>query len=81
KKESDFNYKLIKKIVQGKNVDEEIINYAQKNGVDLIIISLSSKKHAIDIIMGHVTLRVVEFARIPVLVIPVIVPSVPDWNE
>ncbi len=81
KAESDIPYKITKKIMQGKIVDEEIINYAQHNKMDLIIINLSSKKHASDIIMGHITLRVVEFAKIPVLVIPVSIPAKPEWME
>lgn len=76
--ESDHNYNFQTKILQGRNVDEELINYGQNAGIDLIIISLSSKKHASDVIVGHITLRIVEFSQIPVLVLPIIKDL--DWG-
>jgi nucleotide-binding universal stress UspA family protein len=68
--ESDIPFKFFTEILRGKSVDEEIINYAQQNGIELIIIPLVAKKHAADGTIGHVTLRVVEFSRIPVLTVP-----------
>lgn len=63
--------KFITKIFRAKNVGEALIEYAQKNDMNLIVIGLTSKKHASDVVVGHVTLRVVEFSHIPVLTLPV----------
>ena len=68
--ESKKTYRFKKQVVKANNVDEAIIEYAQNEGIDLIIIGLTSKKHAADVIVGHVTLRVVEFSHIPVLTLP-----------
>ena len=71
--ESDSTRKIrfIKKILRAKNVGEALIEYGQKNDIDLIVIGITSKKHASDVVVGHVTLRVVEFSHIPVLTLPV----------
>ncbi len=70
KKESTKQFCVITKIIKGENVDEELINYARENGIDLIIVPQASKKHAWNVVVGHVALRLVEFAHIPVLTIP-----------
>ncbi|MHA1792193.1 MAG: universal stress protein [Promethearchaeota archaeon] len=64
-----FNY--IIHIIKAKKIDEAIIDYTQANSIDLIVIALTVKKHAEDIMVGHVTLRIVEFAHVPVLTLPV----------
>ncbi|MHA1370019.1 MAG: universal stress protein [Promethearchaeota archaeon] len=66
-KKIDFSTKLLKH----KNVDEAIIDFGKKNQIDLIVISLTSKKHAADMVIGHITARVVEYSHIPVLTMPV----------
>ncbi|MHA1682933.1 MAG: universal stress protein [Promethearchaeota archaeon] len=68
--ESGKKFNFTEKIIKANNVDEAIIEYAQDHDIDLIVIGLTSKKHAEDVIVGHVTLRVVEFSRIPVLTLP-----------
>jgi nucleotide-binding universal stress UspA family protein len=70
KKESTKQFTFVMKILQGENVDEELINYANANGVDLIVVPQASKKHAWNVVVGHVAMRLVEFAHVPVLTIP-----------
>jgi nucleotide-binding universal stress UspA family protein len=70
KKESTKPLTFVNKILKGENVDEELINYANANGVDLIVVPQASKKHAWNVVVGHVAMRLVEFAHIPVLTIP-----------
>lgn len=70
--ESGKKFKFQKSIIRDESVDEAIINYAQDNDIDLIVIGLTSKKHATEVVVGHVTLRVVEFSQIPVLTLPTI---------
>ncbi|MBD3215781.1 MAG: hypothetical protein GF311_24435 [Candidatus Lokiarchaeota archaeon] len=63
----DYNPTLIKeKILRGEPV-QEIINYSVN--FDLIIMSIRGKKHVVDIMMGHVTERVINLSEIPVLII------------
>jgi nucleotide-binding universal stress UspA family protein len=63
----DFNHSLIKeKMLKGDPV-QEIINYSVN--FDLIIMSVRGKKHVVDIMMGHVTERVINLSEIPVLII------------
>jgi nucleotide-binding universal stress UspA family protein len=71
KKESTKQFTFVTKVIKGENVDEELINYANANGVDLIVVPQVSKKHAWNVVVGHVAMRLVEFAHIPVLTIPV----------
>ncbi len=63
----DFDNSLIKeKILKGDPV-EQIINYSST--FDLIIMSIRGKKHVVDIMMGHITERVINLSKIPVLII------------
>lgn len=67
-KKMDYNRSLIKqKILEGNPV-EKITEYAE--GFDLIIMAARGKKHVINIMMGHVTERVINITEIPVLIIP-----------
>ena len=70
KSECSYQFKFITRILKSKNLADEIIDYAQKTKVDLIIMNLVPKKDAREMLLGHITLRVAEFARIPVLVMP-----------
>lgn len=72
KNETAKPMKIFTRILKGENIDEEIINYANSNAIDLIVIPQASKKHAWNVVVGHVALRLVEFARIPVLTIPAV---------
>lgn len=63
----NFDDSLIKeKILKGGPV-KEIIDYSSE--FDLIIMSIRGKKHVVDIMMGHVTERVINLSEIPVLII------------
>ncbi|TFF97778.1 MAG: universal stress protein [Promethearchaeota archaeon] len=65
-----INYNLShiqKKIVKGNPV-EEIVNYAKE--FDLIIMAARGKKHIIEMMMGHVTERVLNLSNIPILIFP-----------
>ncbi len=70
KKESTFPFTFVTKILKGESEDENIIKYANDNNVDLIVVSKASKRHAWNVVVGHVALRIVEFSRVPVLTIP-----------
>jgi nucleotide-binding universal stress UspA family protein len=70
KKESTFPFTFVTKILKGESEDEEIIKYANESNVDLIIVSKASKRHAWNVLVGHVAMRIVEFSRVPVLTIP-----------
>jgi len=72
KLESTYDFKFTTRVVKGKNVDELLIDFAQNNMIDLIIMSLTPKKSALDIVMGNILLRVVEFSKVPVLVLPAV---------
>ncbi len=48
---------------------EEILNYAQKNGVDLIIMSTHGRSGIRRWVMGSVTNRVLEHSTVPVMTI------------
>jgi len=63
----NYDNSLIKeKILKGAPV-KEIVDYS--SGFDLIIMSARGKKHVVDIMMGHVTERVINLSEIPVLII------------
>ncbi len=64
----DVRYKssLIKSKVLKGNPVEEIVEYAKD--FDLIIMAARGKKHVIDIMMGHVTERVINLTDKPVLI-------------
>jgi nucleotide-binding universal stress UspA family protein len=70
KKESSKQFTFMTKVIKGENVDEELIAYAHANNIDLIVVPQVSKKHAWNVVVGHVAMRLVEFAEIPVLTIP-----------
>ena len=70
KLESTFAFRFITRILKSRNIAEEIIDYAQKMKMDLIIMNLVPKRDAKEMLLGHITLRVAEFAKIPVLVMP-----------
>jgi len=70
KSESPHQFKFITRILKARNLADEIIDYAQKSKMDLIIMNLVPKRDAKEMLLGHITLRVAEFAKIPVLVMP-----------
>ena len=55
-------------VVQG-DPAKEIINYSEKNQIDLIIISSFGRSGASRWALGKVTDRVVHYSRVPVLVV------------
>jgi nucleotide-binding universal stress UspA family protein len=63
-----FNEHLLnKKILKG-NVVEEIIQFAED--FDIIVMAARGKKHVVEYLMGHVASRVINLAKIPVLIVP-----------
>ena len=70
KSECQYEFKFITRILKSRNLADEIIDYAQKTKMDLIIMNLVPKRDAKEMLLGHITLRVAEFAKIPVLVMP-----------
>ncbi|RZM78612.1 universal stress protein [Leptolyngbya iicbica] len=62
-------YQKIKFTVEVGNPSSEIIDYAQSNGVDLIVIPSSGKTGLSRFFMGSVSEKVVRFSHCPVLVI------------
>jgi nucleotide-binding universal stress UspA family protein len=56
-------------IVSG-DVAEEIIHYADRNGVDLIAVATHGRTGFRHLVMGSVTESVIRRSRIPVLVLP-----------
>ncbi len=62
-------YQKIDFAVEVGNPSSEIIDYAQNNSVDLIVIPSSGKKGISRFFMGSVSEKVVRFSHCPVLVI------------
>ncbi len=48
----------------------EIMNYAEENNVDLIIMPTKDADHSIKFNIGHITERVIQLTSIPVMAIP-----------
>lgn len=67
-KKVNYNRSLIKKKILEGNPVEKITEFAED--FDLIIMAARGKKHVINIMMGHVTERVINITEIPVLIIP-----------
>ena len=66
---SDEVYKKIKFTVKVGNPSSEIIDYAQNNGIDLIVIPSSGRTGLQRFFLGSVAERVVRFSHCPVLVL------------
>jgi nucleotide-binding universal stress UspA family protein len=67
-KEMNFSLSRIHKKIKEGNPVEEIVEYSKD--FDLIIMAARGKKHVIHIMMGHVTERVLNLTKTPILVIP-----------
>lgn len=66
---SDAAYQKVKFTVAVGNPSSEIIDYAQNNGIDLIVIPSSGRTGLQRFFLGSVAERVVRFSHCPVLVI------------
>lgn len=62
-------YERIKFVVQVGNPSSEIIDYAEGNAIDLIVIPSRGRTGIARFFLGSVAERVVRFARCPVLVV------------
>ncbi|WP_035994623.1 universal stress protein [Leptolyngbya sp. KIOST-1] len=62
-------YQNVRFVVSVGNPSSEIIDYAEANGIDLIVISSHGRTGLSRFFLGSVAERVVRFARCPVLVL------------
>lgn len=61
--------KVVRSIVEGHSV-EEIMKYAERNSVDLIVMGTTQKRWLDRFLLGSVSENVVRSSKIPVLVAP-----------
>lgn len=59
----------VKEVLLRGNDFEEIINYSEKNDIDLIVIATHGRTGLLHTLLGSVAEKVIRFSKIPVLVI------------
>ncbi len=67
---ASFAKSEIKEVIVVGEPADEIIKYAENNGVNLIIMPTKDEDHSVKYNIGHVTDRVIQSASMPVMAIP-----------
>ncbi len=68
--EEQMDLKNVNSVILSGEADDNIVNYARKNGVDLIVMG-SYSKSGMDFLFGSVTRKVIKKAECPVLCVKV----------
>lgn len=60
---------IVKEVILRGNDFEEIVEYAEKNNIDLIVIATHGRTGVLHTLLGSVAEKVIRYSKVPVLVI------------